>query len=122
MVRLTCAPAASGPTETHSRMQNRKSLPNQALQRTIGSLARSLAAERQNVSRTRAMHGVPDTVPLKPFVGLEFNQIALGRYQTQFHCAGAGSIHLEGRWEFREADGTLVDASMEHEKRDAWRR
>jgi hypothetical protein len=39
MVRLTCAPATSGPTETHSRMQNRKSLPNQALQRTIGSLA-----------------------------------------------------------------------------------
>jgi hypothetical protein len=67
------------------------------------------------------MHGVPDTLPLKPFVGLEFNQIALGRYQTQFHCAGAGSIHVEGRWELRSVDGTLVDASTEHEKREAYR-
>lgn len=67
------------------------------------------------------MHGVPDTLPLEPFVGLEFNQIALGRYQTQFHCAGAGSIHVEGRWELRKSDGTLVDASTEHEQRDASR-
>jgi hypothetical protein len=67
------------------------------------------------------MHGVPDTLPLKPFVGSAFNQIALGRYQVEFHCAGVGSIDVEGRWELRQADGTLVDASAEHGTRDAYR-
>jgi hypothetical protein len=67
------------------------------------------------------MYGVPDTLPLKPFVGLEFNQIALGRYQTQFHCDGAGSISVEGRWELRKGDGTLVDASTPHSERAAYK-
>lgn len=67
------------------------------------------------------MHGVPADLPLEPFVGLEFNQIALGRYQTQLHCAGAGSIFVEGRWELRAAAGDLVDSQVDHEKRDAYR-
>jgi hypothetical protein len=67
------------------------------------------------------VYGVPASLPLKPFVGLEFNQIALGRYQTQFHCAGAGSISVEGRWELRKGDGSLVDASTPHERREAYR-
>jgi hypothetical protein len=67
------------------------------------------------------MYGVPADLPLKPFVGLEFNQVALGRYQTQFHCAGAGSIDVEGRWELRTAAGEIVDAQVDHSKRDAYR-
>ena len=67
------------------------------------------------------MYGVPADLPLKPFVGLEFNQVALGRYQTQFHCAGAGSIFVEGRWELRTAVGEIVDAETDHDKRDAYR-
>jgi hypothetical protein len=67
------------------------------------------------------MYGVPADLPLKPFVGLEFNQVALGRYQTQFHCAGAGRIFVEGRWELRTAAGEIVDAKADHYARDAYR-
>lgn len=67
------------------------------------------------------MYGVPADLPLQPFVGLEFNQVALGRYQTQFHCAGAGSIFVEGRWELRTAAGEIVDAKVDHHKRDVYR-
>jgi hypothetical protein len=67
------------------------------------------------------MYGVPSDLPLKAFVGGELNQIALGRFQTQLHCSGTGSIYVEGRWELRGADGSLVDGWIEHEKRDAYR-
>jgi hypothetical protein len=67
------------------------------------------------------MHGVPSDLPLNPFVGREFNQVALGRFQTQFHCSGTGSIYVEGRWELRDAGGELIDGWVEHDKRDAYR-
>jgi hypothetical protein len=67
------------------------------------------------------MHGISPDFPLKPFVGLEFNQVALGRFQTQFHCAGAGSIRVEGRWELRNGAGSVIDCRAEHDKRDVYR-
>ena len=47
------------------------------------------------------MYGVPADLPVNVFVGKEFNQIGLGRFQIQFHCSGTGSIFVEGRWELR---------------------
>jgi hypothetical protein len=67
------------------------------------------------------MYGVSADLPLQPFVGKEFNQIALGRFQIQLHASGTGSLFVEGRWELRSADGTLVDAEEEHELRTAFR-
>ncbi len=67
------------------------------------------------------MRGVPADLQLQPFVGREFNQVALGRFQTQFHSSGTGSIHVEGRWELRDATGNIVDSWVEHEKREAYR-
>ena len=67
------------------------------------------------------MYGVPADLPLNAFVGRDFNQIALGRFQTQFHSSGTGSIHVEGPWELRESGGELVDAWTEHEKRQMYR-
>jgi hypothetical protein len=55
MVRHTYAQAASAPSVRHGQVRERGSLPNQALQRTISSLAplgRLLAAERQDVGQT----------------------------------------------------------------------
>lgn len=67
------------------------------------------------------MHGVPSDLPLKAFVGGEFNQIALGRFQTEFHCSGTGSISVEGRWELRNSAGDIIDAWREHDQREAYR-
>ena len=67
------------------------------------------------------MHGVPSDLPLASFVGCECNQIALGRYQVQFHFSGTGSIYAESRWELRDATGDLVDAYCEHSVRDTYR-
>src|SRR5208283_1623110 len=67
------------------------------------------------------MHGVPADLPLHPFVGQDLNQIALGRFQTQLHFAGTGSIFIEGRWELRDPLGALLDAKTEHTERDCYR-
>jgi len=67
------------------------------------------------------MYGVPTDLPLEPFVGREFNQICLGRFQLQFHASGAGSIYVEGRWELRDEAQTLVDREQDHVERDAFR-
>ena len=67
------------------------------------------------------MHGVSTDLPLERFVGHEFNFVGLGRFQLQFHISEVGALHVEGRWELRDASGTLVDSDQEHAERDAYR-
>ena len=67
------------------------------------------------------MHGVSTDLPFAPFVGQECNQVALGRFQIQFHFSGVGSIHAESRWELCNDKGEIIDASCEHAKRDCYR-
>ena len=67
------------------------------------------------------MHGVPSDLPLTPFVGRECNQIALGRFQVQFHFSGTGSIFAEARWELRGPSGDLIDAACDHAERESYR-
>jgi hypothetical protein len=67
------------------------------------------------------MYGVPVDLPLQPFVGQELSQIALGRFQTQLHFAGTGTISIEGQWELRDPNGALIDAETEHAQRDCYR-
>jgi|SRR6185436_2757285 len=67
------------------------------------------------------MYGVPADLPVAVFVGQEFNQICLGRFQIQFHASGTGSISVEGHWELRDEKGGLVDAERDHAERDAFR-
>lgn len=67
------------------------------------------------------MYGVPGNLPLDRFVHKELNQIALGRFQTQLHFSGTGSISIEGRWELRDPTGVLVDQAQEHAERDSYR-
>jgi hypothetical protein len=67
------------------------------------------------------MHGVAPDLSLDRFVGQELNQIAIGRYQTQLHFSGVGTICIEGRWELRDADGALVDQEQDHAERDCLR-
>ena len=67
------------------------------------------------------MYGVPSNLPLKKFVGVQLNQIALGQYQIQFHFAGSGSISVEGKWELHDSSGVLVDELQEHSTRESYR-
>jgi hypothetical protein len=67
------------------------------------------------------MYGVPPDLPLGRFVGRDLNQIALGRFQIQFHFAVAGSIFAESYWELHGPAGDIVDAACEHAKRDCYR-
>ena len=67
------------------------------------------------------MYGVPSDLPLGRFVGQDLNQIALGRFQLQFHFSGTGSIFAESRWELRGPSGEIVDAACERAERDCHR-
>jgi hypothetical protein len=67
------------------------------------------------------MYGVPTDLPVDAFVGREFNQICLGRFQLQFHASGTGSISVEGRWELRDDAQTLVDGEQDHAERKTFR-
>ena len=67
------------------------------------------------------MNRIPKGLDLTPLRGLEVIQVAIGQYEVilQFHPTGA--ITLEGAWVLKDKEGTLVDQSMEHSARDAWR-
>ena len=67
------------------------------------------------------MYGVPSDLPLGRLVGRNLDQIALGRFQIQFHFAGASSIFVHSSWELRGPTGELIDSSCEHAERDCFR-
>ena len=67
------------------------------------------------------MYGVPADLPLQRFVGVELNQVALGRFQIQFHFAGAGSLYVESKWELRSPKGEVVDREIPHAERQSYR-
>jgi hypothetical protein len=66
------------------------------------------------------MYGIPQDLRLARLVGQEFNFIGLGRFQIQFHISSLVAIHVEGRWELRDASGALVDSEQEHADRAAY--
>ncbi|MBE9155626.1 hypothetical protein IQ265_02055 [Nodosilinea sp. LEGE 06152] len=55
------------------------------------------------------------------FIGREFNQICLGRFQIQFHASGVGSIFVEGRWKLFDDKGIVIDEEQDHTEREAFR-
>jgi hypothetical protein len=67
------------------------------------------------------MHRVPADLPLQPFVGNALTQICVGEHQVQFHFQDAGFISVEGGWELANSTGHLLDRSLEHREREAYR-
>ena len=67
------------------------------------------------------MNRIPQDLDLSPLSGLEVIQVAIGQNEVilQFHPVGA--IRLEGAWMLKDKEGSLVDQSLEHSERDAWR-
>lgn len=60
------------------------------------------------------MYGVPADLDLSRLMNSVLIQLCLGEYQAQFHFHPPGSISVEGKWELRDAGGTLVDGKERH--------
>jgi hypothetical protein len=72
------------------------------------------------------MHGVPVDLPISRFVGCTLDQISIGEHQLLFHFSGegglgGGSISVEGGWELRDSEGTVIDSAREHAERADYR-
>jgi hypothetical protein len=69
------------------------------------------------------VYGVPADLNLTPFHGAALEQIALGEYIVQFRFGGnpCREIGVEGGWELRAADGSLVDRNQDTTEREAYR-
>ena len=57
------------------------------------------------------MYGVPESMDLRPLHGAELTHVGLGEYQVQLNFHPAGYLSIEGWWELRAADGTVIDRS-----------
>lgn len=67
------------------------------------------------------MHGVPKDLPLHHFVGDRLTQIGISEYELHFHFQDAGSILVLGDWELTDLGKQLLDRSMEHKDREAYK-
>ena len=68
------------------------------------------------------MYGVPADLNLAPFLRATLTQIALGEFQIQFRFDPEGTISVEGKWELRASNGSIVDEfSRTDFSRDAYR-
>ena len=67
------------------------------------------------------MHRIPKSLDLAPLLGLEVIQVAIGHNEVIFNFHPEGMIRVEGGWVLKAEDGAVIDLSMEHADRDAWR-
>ena len=65
------------------------------------------------------MYGVPADLDLSHLRSAVLIQLCLGEYQVQFHFHPLGSISVEGKWELRDASGTVVDGMDRKARGDA---
>ncbi len=67
------------------------------------------------------MNRIPLNLDLSPLVGLEIIQVSIGQNEVILVLYPVGFIRLEGDWFLKDKDGRIIDQSMEHSSRDAWR-
>lgn len=67
------------------------------------------------------MHRLPKSLDLTPLCGLEVIQVIIGQNEVILLFHPEGVIRLEGAWILKDEDGAVIDRSMEHADRDAWR-
>lgn len=67
------------------------------------------------------MRRIPKSLDLAPLLGLEVIQVAVGLNEVIFRFHPEGVIRLEGAWMLKDEAGAVIDRSMEHAARDAWR-
>jgi len=57
------------------------------------------------------MYGVPADLDLSRLENSVLIQLCIGQYQMQFHFHPSSLISVEGKWELRDASGTLLDGT-----------
>lgn len=67
------------------------------------------------------MHRFSKSLDLAPLCGLEVIQVGIGQNEVIFCFHPEGAIRLEGAWILKDEHGAVIDRSMEHADRDAWR-
>jgi hypothetical protein len=67
------------------------------------------------------MYGVPKDLDLRRFKGNSLVQIAVGKFEIQFHFASGNSIVVQGEWELKDQSGKLIDRDMENAARESYR-
>ncbi len=69
------------------------------------------------------MHGVPEDLDLTPFHGAPLERIGLGTYiiDLGFGSDVGAQISIEGYWEPRAPDGSVLDHQIEPQQREAYR-
>jgi len=64
--------------------------------------------------------GIPADLPVDLFVDATLIQVCLGQHQISLHFAPERSIGIEGRWELRDTEGNIIDATVPHESRKSY--
>ena len=69
------------------------------------------------------MYGVPVNLNLTPLHGAVLTQIALGEFIVQFRFSGEErrEIGVEGAWELRADDGSLLDRNLDNARRESYK-
>lgn len=69
------------------------------------------------------MYGVPADLDLTPFEGAALERIGLGMYIIDLQFSGdiGAIISIEGDWELRAPDGSVLDHQTEPQNREAYR-
>ena len=65
------------------------------------------------------MYGVPADLDLSRFKDAVLIQLCIGEGQVQFRFHPVGTISVEGKWELRDAAGSLIDGMKPNAERDA---
>ncbi len=65
------------------------------------------------------MYGVPPNLDLSRFKGAVLIQLCVGEFQLQFHFQPRASVDVEGKWELRDENGSLIDGTQRGGKTDA---
>jgi hypothetical protein len=65
------------------------------------------------------MYGVPADLDLSRFKGAVLIQLSIGEFQVQFHFHPIGTISVVGKWELKDAVGSLIDGMKPNAERDA---
>jgi hypothetical protein len=69
------------------------------------------------------LHGVPEHLDLQPFLNAELERIDLGQFIVHLHFASevGAQVSIEGDWELRSPDGSILDQQIEPAIRDCYR-
>jgi hypothetical protein len=58
------------------------------------------------------MHGVPEDLDLRHFLGSYLTQVCIGKYQLQFNFSAGENLSVEGGWQLKDVAGVVLDQGI----------